>query len=274
MVLPLRLLLRTPRVRATVPLLRGVWGAALHGLDHQVFRTVFQGEGPLHQRTPSYILRPAPPIPEEAPAVEMVVIGSQALSHIGLMIRAWDVASGMGLGPGRWRFHIRRILALDNFGRAEDYCGNESPWPLSLAAWPLAGYPPLTPCSLFFSAPLRLIRNRRLIESPALADLVVAAFRRLEPFLPPASLKELNYISDSALKLAREINCQAWKGGKLDLVRYSSSQHREVELWGVNGRLDLPDGPGDLWPLLAAMQWIHIGKGTTFGMGQLAVEDI
>ena len=30
----------------------------------------------------------------------------------------------------------------------------------------------------------------------------------------------------------------------------------------------LPDGPGPLWPLIAAATWIHLGKGTVFGMGQ------
>jgi hypothetical protein len=32
-----------------------------------------------------------------------------------------------------------------------------------------------------------------------------------------------------------------------------------------------PAAPGELWPLLAAALWLHLGKGTTLGLGQLQV---
>jgi len=54
-------------------------------------------------------------------------------------------------------------------------------------------------------------------------------------------------------------------------VRYSGSQKAEVELRGVAGSLALPVGPGPLSPLLAAAAWIHIGKGTVMGLGQLNI---
>ena len=62
-----------------------------------------------------------------------------------------------------------------------------------------------------------------------------------------------------------------WQGRRLDLVRYSGSQKAEVELRGVAGSLALPVGPGPLSPLLAAAAWIHIGKGTVMGLGQIKI---
>ena len=41
-ILPRRLLLHTPDVYATVPILRGVWGAALHDLAPDVYAAVFE----------------------------------------------------------------------------------------------------------------------------------------------------------------------------------------------------------------------------------------
>ena len=49
-------------------------------------------------------------------------------------------------------------------------------------------------------------------------------------------------------------------------------QESELDLHGVAGSLELPRGPGELWPLLAAAQWLHLGKGTIMGLGQLIVE--
>ena len=62
-----------------------------------------------------------------------------------------------------------------------------------------------------------------------------------------------------------------WQGRRLDLVRYSGSQKAEVELRGVAGSLALPVGPGPLSSLLAAAAWIHIGKGTVMGLGQIKI---
>ncbi len=49
----------------------------------------------------------------------------------------------------------------------------------------------------------------------------------------------------------------------------SPRQHRELDMHGFIGSIELPDGAGDLWPLLAAGFWIHAGKGTVFGLGQM-----
>jgi hypothetical protein len=54
--------------------------------------------------------------------------------------------------------------------------------------------------------------------------------------------------------------------------RWSAAQQAEVELHGVTGVMDLPEGPGELWPLLAAAGWLHLGKGTVFGLGRLEVQ--
>ena len=61
------------------------------------------------------------------------------------------------------------------------------------------------------------------------------------------------------------------QGRRLDLVRYSGSQKAELELRGVAGSLALPVGPGPLSPLLAAAVWIHLGKGTVMGLGQIKI---
>src|SRR5437867_2793786 len=91
-VLPQQLLLDTPGVRATVPMLRGAWGAALHGLDPAAYHTVFAPDG--RAATPGYLLRPAPPDPATAPSVQWFLFGA-ALAQDEVLRRAWDVASGM-----------------------------------------------------------------------------------------------------------------------------------------------------------------------------------
>ncbi len=56
-------------------------------------------------------------------------------------------------------------------------------------------------------------------------------------------------------------------------TRYSSRQHTLMELGGLLGTFEL-SGPdlAPLWPLLWLGQWVHAGKGTTFGLGAYRLE--
>jgi len=274
--LPRRMLLDTPGVAATVPMLRGVWGAALHDLHPNAYDTVFAPQMEGRGEAPAlYLLRPAPPDPAFAPAVDWMLIGS-GVAFDGVLRRAWDVATGMGLGPQRRRFGIRKVVVLHPDGGMgqDEHWGQDPPpvgWTLAAAAWPMAE-PETTPCRLIFPAPLRLRRHGRLIEQPTLVDLAVAATRRIRGYLPDPAQHEWQSVSREAMELARRTPAELWRGERLDLHRYSARQQAELDLHGVTGFLDLPEGPGQLWALLAAAIWLHLGKGTIMGLGQMLVE--
>jgi hypothetical protein len=258
---PRRLLLSTPNVEATVPMLRGVWGAALHDLDMNAFARVFEPPAPA---VPGYLLRPAPFDPSTAPALDWFLIGAATDDELVLR-RAWDVASGRGLGPQRRPFLVRQFLDLGPDGRSTV---RPCPWALAEATWP---GDPGVPCRLAFPAPLRLLRRGRLLEKPSLADLVVAAHRRVAAWMPPAQSAVWLSLRDALLEMARQLP-SAWFGNRLDLQRYSARQEIEVELRGVSGYLEMPGGVGTLAPLLAAASWLHVGKATVFGLGQILLD--
>jgi len=113
-----------------------------------------------------------------------------------------------------------------------------------------------------------------VVTSPSFADVAVAAARRLVPFLPQRQLGELESARGRILEAAKATACGEWRGERLDLHRYSGRQKAELELRGVSGHLDLPGGPDGLYPLLAAAQWLHIGKATTVGLGKLVIEQL
>lgn len=263
-----RLLLTTPQVKATVPMLRGVWGRALRHVDAAAYRQVFAPAGAAHRRLPRYILRPALPDPTTAPAVEWILLGvAESLEPV--LWRAWDIASGMGLGPTRAPFAIRERVPLGpgNAGTRSE----AKRWRLSEAAWPFAGEPASTPCRLHFLAPVRLIRRGTLIEAPGLADIATAAARRAAGLAGEDRGEPYRNLIRGVQHEAAGLTAGPWRGERSDLVRWSAAQQREIDLYGVTGGLELPVGPGRLWPLLAAAGWTHIGKGTVFGLGQLCL---
>jgi hypothetical protein len=260
LVWPRRLLLQTPEVEATVPMLRGVWGCALHDLSPATYARVFDPTAPA---VPGYLLRPAPYDPHTAPALDWLLFGDAVGEDIVLR-RAWDIASGRGLGKSRQPFLVRRYLDLGPDGRPAERLG---PWPLSVAVWPEG---PQVGCRLHLRAPLRLLRQGRLIERPTVADVVVAAHRRVAAWLPAEDQAAWRALHGPLLEQARQLPA-VWEGRRLDLHRYSARQEAEIDLHGVSGVLTLPEGPGGLAPLLAAACWLHLGKGTVFGLGQMEV---
>lgn len=309
-VLPRRMLLETPCVAATVPLLRGVWGAALHDLAPDVYCRVFapnekpgsemnrRGTGitnvPHGQSTllPGYVLRPAPPDPAFAPAVDWLLFGD-AIGDSFTLCRAWDVASGMGLGPDRRRFHIRKMWVLMPDGSLTE---NAPEWSLDKAALRVTAVEPDAiqqqrpgpmqyemirgseaaerPCRLVFHAPLRLIHRSCLVRRPSWTDIVVAACRRIRAWLPDSARFTWDELQREAIAQSRLLRQTPFQGERLDLCRYSGRQRAEVKMHGVSGTLTLPDGPGSLWLLLAAAQWLHIGKGTVMGLGQVEIDSL
>ncbi|MFW6171340.1 MAG: CRISPR system precrRNA processing endoribonuclease RAMP protein Cas6, partial [Planctomycetota bacterium] len=292
---------------ATVPMLRGVWGAALHHLAPEVYNRVFGPNDPApggargkrdsaaaprgHATLmPSYILRPAPPDPEFAPAIEWTLLGEAVHDDVTLC-RAWDVASGMGLGPDRQPFRVLDTLVLEPDGSA---VANAPQWTLdnaSLLVWPSNhlgsedeldsltepeavrnGEAESLPCRLVLRTPLRIMFRGRLVRQPTWTDIVVAACRRVGSFLPSPDQQGWRELQRAAIEQSREARQGKFNGDRLDLHRYSGRQQRDLSLQGVSGTLDLPDGPGPLWPLLAAAQWLHVGKGTVMGLGQVELE--
>jgi hypothetical protein len=172
----------------------------------------------------------------------------------------------MGLGKQRRRFHIRQVKGLEPDGAPRD---EVAAWSLGEVRFPSAID---APCRLAFPTPLRLMRRDQLIREPTLTDLVVAACRRIGEFLPARTKAGWSEVRERAIALSRDVPADPWSGDRLDLQRYSGSQRRELKINGVSGCLELPNGPGPLWPLLAAAQWLHLGKSTVVGLGLMCVE--
>jgi hypothetical protein len=274
-----RLLLRTGPTPVAVPLLRSVWGAALHELDSTAYHQVFHGEGADHERQPAYVLRPAARDEPHPPALEWLTWGP-GLAHDDVLCRAWDRASGMGLGKQRERFVVHGVRMLTAAGAP---AGAVAPWPearaniwtLEEAVWPLPGPPGSTPCRLNFAAPLRLIRQRTLVLQPTLPDVVAACIRRLRLAVPAAETQALlDQCATEALQAATQVPAGQWRGSHATFHRYSARQDREIDHDGTIGSIDLPEGPGALWPLLLVGVWLHVGKTTVHGLGQMTVEPL
>ncbi len=264
-----KLLLRTPNVYATTSMIRGVWGRALKHLDEDVYDRIFVGRATEGQTMPRYILRPATPDPESAPALEWILFNVEQRDQ-RVLWKGWDIACGMGLGSERNPFIIRerKILSPNTLFPEKNL------WTLEEAFWPLSDDSASTPCVLLCEVPLRLIKQGKLIRFPEFTDLMSASIRRIANLSGLIRGERYRDLMRAVRYEANKTITNPWIGQKSSLVRWSAAQQREIELYGISGSITLPKGSGHLWPLLAASQWTHIGKGTVYGMGQIRIANL
>ncbi len=257
-------------------MLRGVFGAALHDVSAEAYGDIFTGRGPPHLRRPLYILRSSVAgygafEDERRVALDLILIGHGA-ALVEVVDEAWVLAAKRGLGPHRVPFRIAGIELLTPNGDARPYKRTlADEWTLDEAVRTAGGANPSQPCTAGFPTPLRLHRDGEVILRPDFPDLALAAARRVREFLDDPLSKVLASLDPDILEQARTTPRSEWSGVSSGLRRYSATQQKEFSMEGVTGVLLLPNGPGGLWPLLVAAEWLHIGKGTVFGMGRLVL---
>jgi hypothetical protein len=257
--------------RVELPVLRGVFGAALHELDEGVYRAVFRPDEP--DASPGYMLRHSGHRVDGQALFELVLF-DRALPHCDLVFEALQLAGERGLGRDRRPYVLSRLAWLDAWGRPVLEQVQEQPFCLDAVTWPLAGDPATTPCRVLFPEPVRLMRQGLLIEQPTLRDVVVAGCRRLGMLLEPEARERVRSLQTAGLDAADNTPTQPFQGVAASVGRWSASQGQFIDLRGACGHLDLPDGPGALWRLLAALQWTHCGKATVVGLGRLVITPI
>lgn len=270
-VLPRTLFFENVYEDATVPMLRGVWGKALHLVDRHLYLDVFEGGEVSSNHVPKYLLRQNLNAchPGGQTAVDWILFGRIALKDPLGLIHAWLEASGMGLGPCREPFILRGVLKLGPTGAPHGLRGKA--WPLSSTPWPLPGDPETAPCVLAFETPVKIKAYRAFQTQPTFVDICVRALDRVLNLAECDMPAQEQALKDATLFHARQVPEIPLQWDREHLCRYSGRQKIDLEYYGVVGAIGLPEGLGPLWPLLAALQWLHVGKGTTLGMGQVRI---
>lgn len=266
-----RMALGTGGAEVPLPTLRGVFGAALHDADAAAYEVVFRPDP--EDGSPRYLLRPSPHRLPGRSLFELVLFGA-ALSHLAAVEEALRIAGELGIGRQRRVYRIERLCWLDADGQPCRGSGAPEPFGLDAVGWPLAGMAESTPCRLLFPAPVRILRRGELVAAPTLRDVVVAGCRRLGGLVGGEQGPVVRELQRAALAAADLVACQPFVGGVERVGRWSASQQQRIELGGAVGRLDLPEGPGELWRLLAALQWTGVGKATVVGLGRVVVVPI
>jgi len=139
--------------------------------------------------------------------------------------------------------------------------------PQTAARWEATGG-----IALELLTPLRLKYGNHLRASLPFHVLIRAALRRIAALCRYHGDGEpvLDYrgLTARAQNVAADENGLHW----FDWERYSSRQEQKMLMGGLVGRVRYTGEVGEFLPLLRFCEKVHLGKQTTFGLGQIIVE--
>jgi hypothetical protein len=202
---------------------------------------------------------------------------------------SWVVAAlarlgGYGLGPFRSTWRLSSLATEGPPGtRTELHPGAEL-WgqalpvmtgdELNAASLAACGRVPRQAALRFLSPTDFQVRKRRIdhLDGPTLISRLLRRIGSLAETHAGVDLR--GYSFAPLLDAAATLRISQQKLVVRGLERYSNRQQQRHPLHGFVGSVLLEDIPPILWPYIAVGQWVHVGKGSTFGMGKYLADPI
>ncbi len=204
----------------------------------------------------------------------LVLVGG-AIALAPYFLAACREMAARGLGRGRGGCRLERAVAEDPehpggrvvYEAAGDLLAPAVPsWSaqhLGLAPRPAPGR-----VTLEFLTPTRLRQGADLVVRPEFATLATALLRRLSVLAEVHCGARPDADARLALRSASAVVVQRSDLRWHDWERYSARQGARMALGGFVGRITFAGDLDPWWALLRLGEVLHVGKGTSFGLGR------
>ncbi|WP_353683955.1 CRISPR system precrRNA processing endoribonuclease RAMP protein Cas6 [Thermodesulfovibrio sp. 3907-1M] len=198
--------------------------------------------------------------PEEELNFKVILIGD-AIDYAPYFAFTFKELGYVGIGKGRGKFSISKILSTN--------VRNLILQPKEVSE---KNY---TKLCLHILTPIRIKYERKLIDKLDFHILIRSLLRRLTLLCyfhcgkqpPQIDVKSLIEKAEKVRILNENIRWYDWE-------RYSSRQNTRMKLGGVIGEITYEGSLAPFIPFLKAGEILHIGKGTSFGLGKYEIVDI
>ena len=205
----------------------------------------------------------------------LILVG-RAVDYLPYFVYAFDELGKSGIGKNKGRFSLldvtsegREVYSADD-GTLRPPVANR----MEFAAQEEQGATDVSTVGVRFITPARIVYARRLTAEITFPVLVTSLLRRL--FLlahfhcgvdePPWDVGKM---IGAAQTVSTEKSDLRW----WDWERYSARQDVRMKMGGVVGTVTYGGALGPFIPALQAGEILHVGKGTTFGLGKYELRE-
>lgn len=222
----------------------------------------------------------------EEPMVFGLALFGEAIREIPYVIYAISLMAQHGFGAARTPFALEKVFALDVQGnRKLIYDGASNRLEAQVSACTTLGalvqarldQLPLQNASndheagqvtLQFVTPARLRIKGQLLETPSFTQLITSLSLRLSLLAQTFSPRPLVYDYRAMIEMAQSVKTRMSTLRLMALDRFSNRRRGKLELDGFMGEITFDAMLWELFPLLVAGEFLHLGSGTAFGLGR------
>lgn len=200
--------------------------------------------------------------------VGLVLVG-RALDYLPYFIYAFEEMGRRGMGVGRGKAALQRVMAGGRCIYQTDTGQLEPDYPV--CAGPPDGEAVGTRLRLRLHTPIRLKAAGRYTSRLDFALLVRALLRRISDLARFHCGAEVDLDYRPWIERAAEVSAVATTLRWHDWERYSQRQERRMKLGGLVGEVEFAGEWAPFLPLLRLGADLHVGKGTSFGLGRYEI---
>lgn len=206
---------------------------------------------------------------------DLVLIG-RAIEYLPYFIFALEELGRIGIGKGRGRYQLEEVIGLGIGEEVGVFSGKER---RILSPGAKITIDKLTPpringierVEVEFLTPGRFLYEEKLTSKLEFHILFRTLLRRISSLMYFHCGKRLDLDFRDMIEQAKAVSIEEdglkWK----DWERYSARQDERIKLGGVIGRISYC-GPMEIFlQYLLLGEYIHVGKGTAFGLGKIKV---
>ena len=210
--------------------------------------------------------------PNDELRVGLVLVG-RALEYLPYFIYAFEELGQRGLGVGRGKVAVQRVVAL---GADGDRCIYQAASGQLEPDYPVCMGPPDGDAEgerlrLRLRTPLRLKSGGRYARQLDFPLLVRALLRRISDLARCHCDAELGLDYRQWIARAAAVRTATTAVRWRDWERYSQRQQQKMKLGGLVGEVEFVGEWSAFGPLLRLGADLHVGKGTGFGLGRYEI---
>lgn len=198
----------------------------------------------------------------------MTLIG-EGTYYLPHFLNAFSVMGEMGIGKGRGKFEVEAVTS----GGEKIYDGETFRWPQNYLTWEKSvrkgGAKLGDSLSVSFLSPLRMVFRKEFVKNPEFHVLVGNLIQRIENLRRFHCKSDVSLFGKDLVEKAKAVRLVENKTFWADWERYSHRKQRRMKLGGIVGTAVYEGEFSDFMPLVILGEWVHVGKGTSFGLGKI-----
>jgi hypothetical protein len=206
----------------------------------------------------------------------LVLVG-RGIDYLPYFVLAFQELGERGLGRALGRYRLREVHAATAGGWERVFDAATGTLAARVERFTVVGARPPQTCRLAvdYVSPVRVRNDGAIRREMTFQDLVRALLRRLSSLIYFHCGGELAVDFRGLIERACTVRTVQSELRWHEQDRFSGRQRQRIDMGGLVGRVVYEVGRPEeweaYWPLLAAGEWVHVGKGCVMGLGRYRV---